>query len=433
VKGRAVADGRKQNDLIAKEDAVSPTSTLESILLTSIIDAQEEREVAVADIPNAFIQTDMEGDTVYMKLTGKAADILVQTAPEIYRKYIMIEKGKKVLYVEALKAVYGTLRAALLFYKKLVKDLKSIGFELNPYDPCVANKIINGKQFTIVWHVDDLKISHAEKMEIDKFVEWLKENYEDEGIGNIKVSHGSVHDYLGMKLDFSKPGEVKINMVDYVKKMIEAFPENRTSVAKTPAALHLFDIRDDVKVLGENEAIIFHNIVAHGLFLCKRARPDIQTAIAFLTTRVIQPDLDDWKKLRRLIDYLHGTQEMVLTLSADNTRIIKWYVDVAYAVHKDMRSHTGGAMTMGKGYPIAASLKQKLNTRSSTEAELVGTDDLMGTIIWTNYFLEAQGYTCHDTIIYQDNKSAILLEKNGKKSSSKRMKHINIRYFFITD
>ena len=434
IKGRAVADGRKQRGEFPKEDAASPTTSLESIILTSMIEAKEGRDIVTADIPNAFIQTDMEGDTpVHMKLTGKAADILVQTAPELYRKYIANEKGKNVLYVEALKAIYGTLKAALLFYKKLVKDLKSIGFEVNPYDPCVANKMINGKQCTVVWHVDDLKISHVDAKENDKFVQWLREMYEDELIGAVKVNRGKVHDYLGMKLDFSTPGEVKLDMKEYVKSMIEFFPEERKNTATTPAALHLFEVREDVKVLEEEDAMKFHTMVAKGLFLCKRARPDIQTTIAFLTTRVKQPDQDDWKKLRRLIDYLRGTADLVLTLEADNTNVVKWYVDVAYAVHPDMRSQTGGSMTMGKGFGYNTSTKQKINTKSSTEAELVGCDDVIGQIIWTNYFLEWQGYECNNTILYQDNKSTILLAKNGKFSSGKRTKHINIRYFFITD
>ena len=74
-----------------------------------------------------------------------------------------------------------------------------------------------------------------------------------------------------------------------------------------------------------------------------------------------------------------------------------------------------------------------MNTRSSTKADLVGVDDVMGHILWTNYFLKAQGYESLNTVLYQDNKSAILLEKNGKLSSGKRTKHINIQYFFITD
>jgi len=88
---------------------------------------------------------------------------------------------------------------------------------------------------------------------------------------------------------------------------------------------------------------------------------------------------------------------------------------------------------LGHGFPISSSGKQKLNTCSSTESELVGVDDLMTLIIWSRNFLIAQGYVVIDNILYQDNRSAILLERNGKMSSGKRTRHIAIRYFFVTD
>ena len=110
-----------------------------------------------------------------------------------------------------------------------------------------------------------------------------------------------------------------------------------------------------------------------------------------------------------------------------------WYIDASFAVHPNMRGHTGGCMTMGRGFPISVSTKQKLNTKSSTESEFVGVDDMMPIIIWTRYFLLEQGYGVVENLILQDNKSSILLERNGKASSGKRTRHINIRYFFITD
>ena len=93
------------------------------------------------------------------------------------------------------------------------------------------------------------------------------------------------------------------------------------------------------------------------------------------------------------------------------------------AVHPDMRGHTGTTMSLGKGSIFSKSTKQKINTTSSTEAELVGTYECMLEILWTKYFLEAQEYSTEQTVVYQDNKSAILLEKNGKMSSSKRTTH----------
>ena len=131
--------------------------------------------------------------------------------------------------------------------------------------------------------------------------------------------------------------------------------------------------------------------------------------------------------------FLKATEDDVLTLSADRPSVLNWYWDASFAVHQDYKSHTGGTLTMGKGSIFSASKKQKLNRRSLTEAELVAGDDGMGSMLWTKLFLEAQGHKVDANILHQDNKSAILLEKNGKASSSKRTRHLNIRYFFVTD
>ena len=90
-------------------------------------------------------------------------------------------------------------------------------------------------------------------------------------------------------------------------------------------------------------------------------------------------------------------------------------------------------MTMGKGAAYATSIRQKLNTKSSTEGELVAVNDVMGQILWTKNFLSYQGIEVKDNIVYQDNKSAILLETNGRGSSSKRTRHLDVRYFFVKD
>ena len=134
-----------------------------------------------------------------------------------------------------------------------------------------------------------------------------------------------------------------------------------------------------------------------------------------------------------MMKYLHSTQGWHLTLKADDLKIIKWYVDASFAVHPDFRSHTGGIMTMGSGAMQVISKKQKLNSRSSTEAELIGADDAATMILWTKLFMEEQGYPIERNILYQDNKSAILLETNGRTSAGKRSRALNIRYFFLTD
>jgi hypothetical protein len=247
-----------------------------------IIDTKEGRDVTVIDIPNAFFQMQVEDkvDMAIIKIRGVLVDILVQIAPNVYKSYVTTDKkGTKQLLVQCQNALYGTMVASLLYYHKFTKSLMSVGFEINPYDPCVANKIVNGMQMTICFHKDD------------------------------------------------------------------------------------------------------------------------------------------WNKLTHLMKYLRGTRTLPLILSANGTGILKWWLDAAFAVHPNMQGHSPGGLSLGRGFPIVSLTKQKLNTQSSTESEIVGADDFMTAICWTQYFMEAQGYQVQDNILFQDNKSAILLEKNGKASS----------------
>ena len=202
--------------------------------------------------------------------------------------------------------------------------------------------------------------------------------------------------------------------------------------APTPAPENLF-APSEGEDLDKSMAETYHTFTAKGLYACKRARPDTQPAIAGLCTRVKKPTTGDWDKLLRYMKYLNGARNDKLILSADNIHVIKWYVDAAFAVHPDFKSHSGGVMSFGGGAAISGSKKQKLNTRSSTEAELVGADDFSNLIFWTKLFLEEQGYAVDKNILYQDNKSAIPLETNGKRSSSSRTRALNIRCFFLTD
>jgi hypothetical protein len=441
IKGRLVAGGDKQKDFITKEDKSSPTVATESVLLTCAIEAKERRDVAVADLPNAFIQTRVFGkDRVIVRLRGEIVEVLLELAPNIYGPYVTNDrKGVKCLLVRCLNAIYGTVVASLLFYKKLRASLEDFGFEFNPYDPCVGNKIIDGKQMTICIHVDDCKISHVNSRAVDQMIEWLRENYEviwEDGTGKMKVSRGKVHKYLGMTLDYSVDGQCRVTMIPYIKEILAIYKEavpGSLGKKKSAAPADLFTVDESCEKLCTTKAKTFHNLVAKTLFATKRARPDTCTAVGFLTTRVLDPDIVDWRKMAHMMEYLHETQDLPLILSANSLGVVKWWVDGSFATHPNMRGHTGGGMSLGRGFPITTSTKHKLNTRSSTEAELVSVDDCMPAICWTRYFLQAQGYEVNDNIVYQDNRSAILLETNGRASSSKRTKHINVRYFFVTD
>lgn len=185
-----------------------------------------------------------------------------------------------------------------------------------------------------------------------------------------------------MTLDYSESDKVKIGMDDYVKNVIDDSPDDMTGTAAAQGANHLFDVNEEATKLPKAKSEKYHQMTAKLLYLSKRARPDIQPTVAFLCTRVRQPDdEDDWKKLGRSIRYLRGLQKIHLTLEADDTGAVQWWVDASFAVHTDFKSHTGMTMSLGKGPPISGSWRQKLSTKSSTEAELVGVDDSMRVIV----------------------------------------------------
>lgn len=205
-------------------------------------------------------------------------------------------------------------------------------------------------------------------------------------------------------------------MMDYVKKSIAGFPEEIKGAASTPAGEHLFKVRSksDQQPLDKEQAQAFHTTVTRLLFVTTQYRRDIQTAVAFLCTRVHNPDGDDWKKLICLLQYLKGTVKLGLHLDVTNMSFISWWVDALFAVHDNFRSHTRACISLGKGAIMSMLQKQKLNTKSSTEAEVVAVDDASGQILWTNYFIKSQGTKVKDTTIYQDGGGGGNVGREGK-------------------
>ena len=224
-------------------------------------------------MPNAFIQSDMpEGETVIMILRDEIADLLVEVAPDVYGDYLITTKdGRRMIYVKLLKAIYGLLQSSLLFYLHITEFLvKKLKFVLNPYDPCIANKMINGSQFTVVWHVDDLKVSHLDKNnEIRVFINLIKAKYEDEKIGKVKVNCGTKHKYLGMDLDFSELGNIIVTMKDYIDNMLNEFNSEIKTKCAMLAAKFLFQTHEDVPKLNKEQVANFNTNVARSLFLSK--------------------------------------------------------------------------------------------------------------------------------------------------------------------
>jgi hypothetical protein len=142
IKARGSADGRKQRLWQTKEEMSSPTVRTNSLFLTAIIAALEGRKEVTVHIPGEFMQTDID-ELIHVKLEDEIIDVLLMVDSG-YAEFVTYENGKTALYVVLQKALYGTLQASLLFWKELSNFLvNTLGFEFNPYDRCVVNKVID--------------------------------------------------------------------------------------------------------------------------------------------------------------------------------------------------------------------------------------------------------------------------------------------------
>lgn len=173
-------------------------------------------------------------------------------------------------------------------------------------------------------------------------------------------------------------------------------------------------------------------VVAKLLYSCKRTRSDILTEVSFLTKRLLASQRADLYKLESTVKYIQGTRPLPLILEVADPVHVTTYIDASYGVHIDSKSHTGYIITFGKGTIYSKSSTQKLNTISSTEAELVAVTEGAFQVFWTRNFLIEQGYRMQPAAMFQDNMSTIQLLKNGK-SNAERTRHTDLRYFFITD
>ena len=223
------------------------------------------------DIPNAFVQTPLpdNNERIIMKIKGKLAEILTEQFPTIYSKYIQIENNTSTLYVVMRKALYGMMMSSLLFYRHFRKDLESIGFKINPYDICVANRNVDGHQQTVTWHVDDVKVSHISPHANDDFYKWCENKYGNEENGHVKVKRGKIHEYLAMKLDYTVPSKVIVDMRNYIKEIVELYAFNHNSNVTCPWYGMLFESNINKKKLTQRDTEIFHIFVMKCMFLAK--------------------------------------------------------------------------------------------------------------------------------------------------------------------
>jgi hypothetical protein len=420
LKGRLVADGRMQDkDLYG--DKRSPTARIESIMLELSIAVQKRRRMAKADIGGAYLNAFVDkGDEILMELSKELTTILLEVFPEL-REFVDDDSGR--LVVRILKALYGLVQSAALWYEALTSFLKRLGFFANKVDNCVLNMNTGGRDVTIILYVDDILILAEKDEDIHWLIDALKAEY-----GELTVEMGDQFTYLGMVLTRTDGGRtIELRMDGYIDTVLNSFDEYKNlRKATTPANINLFKPSTG-KLLKQKDRARFHTTVARLLYLSKRTRPDIQLPVLYLCTRVKEPNEEDDAKLRKILGYLRLTKKKprIITSRGNLNRLVA-YVDASFAVHHDGRGHTGLAIKRGESTLVTVCRKQKIATKSSTESELVGLSDVLSEIEKSHEYMEEQGVGLDIPLVYQDNMSTIALV-SSENSGNVRTRHLNAR------
>ena len=220
IKARTCGNGSKQRLYLKEGESVaSPTLSVEGIMLTLLIAAYEGRKVITLDVPGAFLQAEMPDDKmILMKFTGKFVDYMCEVNQDHIPNVRRNARGTKVLYVRVMRALYGCIQSALQWYKLFKETLEGKGYVLNPYDLCVANKEINGKQATIAWYVDDCICTHVEQTVLDDIGNMLQKHF-----GKMDATTGPKHSFLGINFTIRDDKKIEVEMKKPIQEAIDMF------------------------------------------------------------------------------------------------------------------------------------------------------------------------------------------------------------------
>ena len=422
-KARLVAGGDSQDrSQYSIDETSSPTVALWAVYALAAL-RKKGSTVKTIDIKQAYLNAVIGSRELLMRIQPDVAAIITDIVPAWSED---LDKDGS-LIVKLHKALYGCVESAKLFYDHLRKTLNEIGYEPLKSDPCVYLKRQHNDTSLVMTHVDDLHIISDTPQLADEIQKHLEGVY-----GAVNVQDGLEHNYLGMHFSYCENGSVKITMDGYISETLKEYGITEKDISRYPANQELFTINETSPPLSTSDQELFRSRVMKLMYLGIRIRPDLLTALAYLSTRLTKASEDDKKKLHQVYAYLNHTTDLFLTLTADEPVQLNAWIDASLGVHQDYKGHTGGVLTLGKGVLHAKSTKQKINSKSSTESELIGVSDYLSNVLQLRGFLEEIGYQLGPARLHQDNQSTMKLLAKGRPASDST-RHIAMRYFFAKD
>ena len=325
------------------------------------------------------------------------------------------------------KALYGLVESSALWYEEIKLFLKQCGYSVHPSDQGIFQKNIGKDVITVCLWVDDFLGWSSCRGLVQELENAVRAKY-----GDARFDDSDVLNYIGMTISQPMHGVIIIKQVEYTKKIVKlAGVKNTSDSPNHPSLMNSKLSVDDADGGDCIDRGTYLSLLMSAMYLAKRARPDILTPVCILSSRAQEPTTNDMKCLMRVFGYLKGTTDLGLVVKPDSL-LLHYWVDASYNLHSDSRGHTGIVATIGK-YNAAnyvRSQKQKIHTRSSTEAELVAADEAVLHLMWIILIFDALGYPQTPVTVFQDNKSTMRVCQTGQSRSGK-LKHMVVRYNFL--
>jgi histone deacetylase 1/2 len=422
-KARLVADGSRQIHG-AVEDTTSPTIGGDTLRLVLAISGSKGHTLSTIDVEGAYLECVMDAE-VFMRLDARLSNLMIQ----VDRRYESARRPDGTIVVRLLKALYGTIQAAALWYQKLSGVLKDHGFRQNPYDKCLFSKQLGDERILTTIHVDDVMVSSSSGKGNTHVEDIMRGAF-----SAINVSSGTQIDYLGTQITTSEAG-VEMSMPGYARECVSALKEHtKVTGYVSPGDDKTFTVDENSPLLPVDKKEVFHMITAKVLYLAHKSRPDLLAVTSFLCSRVSTACEQDWQKLERLIGYISKTVSYGISYKRGAPVEPIVYADASHMTHNlDGRGRTGIVITMAGGAVCFRSNKQSLVAQSSTEAEIVALAEGTNHLVSLRLILGEMGLPLQrPSVVYQDNQSTILLIKNDR-TRLQRSKHIDIKYFVARD
>jgi hypothetical protein len=407
----------------------APTVAQASVNMTIAIAAYRDDEIESIDITGAYLHAETHGEKEIVVIGRAESIMLLELFPEL--DVYLNEDGK--IYMIVDKAMYGMIDSARDWFENITNTLIEGGYKQNPSDECVFTYNDNNNNQSIIdlW-VDDLLHVYAKNCVHlkNKLHNLLIQKYK-----NINIKDGDSIPYCGMQLEKDKVnGGILVSAPKFMADLFKKYNVDEREIESTPTPTSFMNIDSVEDKNNKFDSTAYASLLMKLMWLGRLCRNDILFAVSFMATKVKSPNDKDMKKLMHILRYINGTKDLKTRFKPESLQLFA-YIDASFGLHEDTKGQTGIIITLGKtGPPVfCKSKKQKLVSRSSTEAELIALNEGLPEVIWAKQFMENMGISQKMITVFEDNTSTIILANKQNGATLSKTKHIQIRFYYVRE